>query len=173
VNHRNALEAVNAGLLDPHRLVDLLLAATDAGDARQRLATALRLTDEQAQVVLDLQFGALTAARRTALADELERERTPLGPPLHLRAELDASGRRATVSVEGVELVGRGRTAARAVDDLARRVLEDVARPQHRPVVVQVDGVEGVERFVATHNRIRSYASDEPPDDFSTENGAS
>jgi hypothetical protein len=43
--------------------------------------------------VLDLQFSVLTAARRTALADELERERTPLGPPLRLRAELDASGR--------------------------------------------------------------------------------
>ena len=163
MNHRNALEAVNAGLLDPHRLVDLLLAATDAGDARQRLATALRLTDEQAQVVLNLQFGALTAARRTALADELERERTPLGPPLHLRAELDASGRRTTVSVEGVELVGRGRTAARAVDDLARRVLEDVARRQHRPVIVDVDGVEGLERFEADLGSIRFHWRDGTP----------
>jgi hypothetical protein len=144
VNRRDVLEAVSAGLTDPHRLVDELLAATDAADARRRIAAELGLSDEQAQVVLDLQFSVLTAARRTALADELERERTPLGPPLHLRAELDASGRRATVSVDGVELVGRGRTAAKAVDDLASRVLEDVARRQHRPVVVEVDGVDGL-----------------------------
>jgi len=161
VEHRDALEAVNAGLLDPHRLVDLLLASADAADARQRLATALELTDEQAQVVLDLQFGALTAARRTALADELERERTPLGPPLHLRAELDASGRRATVVVDGIEVSGRGRTAARTVDDLATRVLEDVARPLHRPVVVQVDGMDRLERFEADLSSIRFHWRDE------------
>jgi hypothetical protein len=163
VNHRDALEAAHAGLTDPHRLVDELLAATDPADARQRIATRLGLTDEQAQAVLDLQFSVLTAARRTALADELERERTPLGPPLHLRASLDASGRRAMVTVDGVEVVGRGRTAGKAVDDLAKRVLEDVARRQHRPVVVEVDGVDGLERFEADLSSIRFHRRDETP----------
>jgi hypothetical protein len=163
VNRRDVLEAVSAGLTDPHRLVDELLAATDAADARRRIAAELGLSDEQAQVVLDLQFSVLTAARRTALADELERERTPLGPPLRLRAELDASGRRATVSVDGVELVGRGRTAAKAVDDLASRVLEDVARRQHRPVVVEVDGVDGLAGFEVDPSSIRFRWRGETP----------
>ncbi|NYJ05381.1 hypothetical protein [Petropleomorpha daqingensis] len=166
MEHRDALEAVSAALADPHRTLDVLLAAADEDEARQRVAEAFEVSPEQAQVVLDMQFRLLTATRRAALADELRRERTPLGTPMHLRAGLDDSGRRATVVVDGVEISGRGRTAARAVEDLARRVLEDVARPQHRPVIVQVEGVDGVERFVATHDQIRSYARDETPDEY-------
>jgi hypothetical protein len=163
VDNRDALEAASAGLADPHRLVNQLLAAADPADARQRIAAALGLSDEQAQVVLDMQFSALTAARRTEIAEELERERTPLGPPMHLRAHLDASGRRATVTVDGVEVAGRGRTAAKAVEELARRVREDVARPQHRPVMVQVDGVDGLERFEVNRSWIRFHWQDEAP----------
>jgi hypothetical protein len=43
--------------------------------------------------------------------------------------------------------------------------MNEVARPRHRPVVVQVDGVEGLERFVAIHNGIRFYSRDQLPDD--------
>jgi DNA gyrase/topoisomerase IV subunit A len=161
VEHRDALEAVEAALADPHRTLDELLAAADEDDARQRIAEAFGLSTEQAQVVLDMQFRLVTAKQRAALADELQRERTPLGRPLQLQAELDASGRRATVIVGGVEVVGRGRTAAKAVEDLAMRIHQEVARRQHRTVVVQVDGVEGLERFEAGLSSIRFHWRDE------------
>jgi hypothetical protein len=49
------------------------------------------------------------------------------------------------------------------VDDLARRVLEDVARRQHRPVIVDVDGVDGLERFEADLGSIRFHWRDGTP----------
>jgi hypothetical protein len=162
-----ALEALSAALGDPHRLVDELLAAQDDADARVRVSAGFGLTDAQAQVVLDNRFGLLSRTRRAELAEDLQAERTPLGPELHLQAVWDPTGRTVTVSVDGIEIAGRGRTAAKAVEELATRVMNEVARPRHRPVVVQVDGIEGMEQFVAIHNGIRFYSRDELSDDDS------
>ena len=159
------LEALSAALGDPHRLVDVLRDATDEEDARRRVAETFELTDLQAQAVLDQQFRLLTVARRTELAEQLQAERAPLGPELHLRASWDAARRVVTVSVDDIEIAGRGRTAAKAVEDLAMRVMEEIARPRHRPVVVQVDGVAELVRFEAIHNGIRFYWQDETADD--------
>src|SRR3954453_2398750 len=94
---RLALEALSAALVDPHRLVDELLAAEDDEDARRRLCAAFDLTRDRAQVVLDNRFLLLTRARRAELAEKLRVTQTPLGPPLHLSAVVDPTGRTATV----------------------------------------------------------------------------
>src|SRR4051794_4044818 len=81
-----------------------------------------------------------------------ELAQTPLGPPLHLRAVVDATGRRASVVVDGVELTGRGRTAATSVEALADRVRELSLR-RHCRVFVVVDGSSRLEGFVTTPTR--------------------
>jgi hypothetical protein len=158
---RVALEALSAAFADPHRLVDELLAAEDPDDARRRVSAAFGLTGDQAQIVLDNRFGLLTRARQAERAESLRVAQTPLGPPLHLTASVDASGRTVTVLADDVELHGRGRTAEKAVEALADQ-LWDLARRRHCRVVVVVDGPSRLERVVVTPTRSRFYRDDEP-----------
>lgn len=70
-------EALSAVLADPHRVLDVLLAAPDADAATAGLRTEFGLTDIQAAVVLDLQFRRLNADDReriiTTVAELRER----------------------------------------------------------------------------------------------------
>ena len=109
---RVALAALAAALADPHRLVDELMAAEDDAEARVRVGTAFGLTDGQAQIVLDNRFGLLTRARRAELAEQLEVAQTPLGPPLHLTATVDATGGQRPVNHTGFYSINQSQRAA-------------------------------------------------------------
>jgi DNA gyrase subunit A len=64
-------EALATALADPHRVLDVLLDASDIDTATAGLKTQFGLTDIQAAVVLDQQF-------RRLIADDRERIRTTL-----------------------------------------------------------------------------------------------
>lgn len=61
-------EALTTALADPHRVLDVLLAAPDADAATAGLRTEFGLTDIQAAVVLDLQFRRLNADDRERIS---------------------------------------------------------------------------------------------------------
>lgn len=69
------LAAIQTAASDPHRLVDVLGAATDRADAIERLITAFKFPAEEAAVVLDIQFAAVIASRKEELSALIERER--------------------------------------------------------------------------------------------------
>lgn len=69
------LTALQTAMSDPHRLVDLLSAATDPEDAAQRIAAEYQFPIEEASVVLDNRFVLLVASHREELAAAIERER--------------------------------------------------------------------------------------------------
>lgn len=57
-------EALTTALADPHRVLDVLLTAPDIEAVATGLKAEFGLTDIQAAVVLDLQFGRLNADDR-------------------------------------------------------------------------------------------------------------
>jgi hypothetical protein len=128
----SALHIVGA---DPVRLVQVLHDAEDRDDAVRAVGSAFALTPEQAAVVLDNQFGMLVASRRSALAEELDVLRAPWGEPLHL--ELDVHGRHsATVVVDGTAHSFRATRLQGLLDEVAQFLLQAVAQPTLRPVLV-------------------------------------
>jgi hypothetical protein len=134
-----ALTALDRALADPVRLVQVLTGAADPDDGAARVAEAFGLTVEQGRVVCDNSFAQLTRNRRAQLAADVAELGQPWGPPLHLTAEVDAGV--LTVEIGGRRLVAEGgRRRDRALDELGRLLVAEVARPQWRPVVVAVPG---------------------------------
>ncbi len=153
----STLAAMDAALADPAGLVTLLADAEDEQDAARRLQTALALSPDQAATVLDLQFGALTRARRARVAAELAVVRAECRPALH--GTLAFSGRRtAVLTVDGAER----RFTAGGVDGVLEQVVQhlvaEVAVPRLTPVVVEVSGSTGsLERFTVLPSRSASF----------------
>jgi hypothetical protein len=127
-----ALETVAA---DPERLVGVLRAAENRDDAVRAVGSAFALTPEQADVVLDQQFSMLVGTRRSAVTEELDVLRAPWGEPLEVA--LDVQGRRsAAVVVHGSRHAFRATGLQGLLDEVARFLLEAVAAPSLRPVLV-------------------------------------
>lgn len=135
------LTALSTVAADPERLVRLVQGAEDREDAVRAVASAFALTPEQAETVLDNQFGMLVGSRRSALAQELEVLRAPWGEPLEL--VLDVHGRRsAAVAVDGTTHSFRATGLQGLLDEVAQFLLETVAAPRLRPVLVST-GLSG------------------------------
>jgi hypothetical protein len=134
-----ALATVETALADPVRLVRALTDAEDDEDAVRRISAAFDVDEQQARVLMDLQFGRLTRAGRLQLTEELRILRTEWGPPVE--AGLVLTGRRSAVlSTDGTE----HRVTAGGLTGLLDRVVAllwtEIAVPQLRPVVVAVTG---------------------------------
>ena len=135
------LTALSAVAADPERLVRLVQGAQDRDDAVRAVGSAFALTPEQAGVVLDNQFGMLVGSQRSALAEELEVLSAPWGEPLELA--LDVHGRRsAAVTVDGTAHSFRATGLQSLLDQVAQFLLQTVAAPQLRPVLVST-GLSG------------------------------
>ena len=129
------LAAIDAAAGDPVQLVRLLLAADDRDDAVLRVAEHFGLTQEQADVVLDQQFAVLVGKRRGALAEQLRVLRAEWGPPMEL--DLHIRGRRSAVLVvDGTQHRFRAGGLQGLLDRVARFVLDEVAQPALRPVLL-------------------------------------
>jgi hypothetical protein len=120
------------------RLVRLLEEADDRDGAVRGLGTAFGLTPEQASVVLDNQFGLLVRGRRAALSERLRILRAPWGPPLEL-ALRPGSGRSAVLELDGAEHAFGARSRNDLLDRISVFLLEQVAVPRLRPVVLSTD----------------------------------
>jgi hypothetical protein len=132
------LAALETVLADPARLVRLLQDAEDRADAVRLLGATFGLAAEQADVVLDNQFGLLVRSRRAAVAEQLRILRAPWGPPLELT--LVGRGRhRAALDVDGTEHVFRGRSRDGLLDEVIGFLFEQVTVPQLRPVRLSTD----------------------------------
>ncbi|WP_448626283.1 hypothetical protein [Geodermatophilus sp. URMC 64] len=166
-SRREVLEALTTALDDPHRLVDVLSAAEDEGDAVRVLGAGFGLSPTLAQAVLDVQFRLLTRRRREAVAQDLRIEQTPVGPPLRLEATFTDADRVAAVTVDGREYRVEGATSGETVEALADVVVEEIARPLHRPVIVDASPGGPLRRFVATPSRSVAfeYWDDETDDE--------
>jgi len=135
------LTALSTVLADPERLVRLVRGAENRDDAVRAVGAAFALTAEQAGVVLDNQFGMLVESRRSALAEELRVLEAPWGGPLELT--LDVHGRRsAAVTVDGATHSFRATGLQGLLDEVAQFLLETVAAPTLRPVLVST-GLSG------------------------------
>jgi hypothetical protein len=134
----SGLEALETAWADPVRLASLVHGAADREDAVRVVATGFGLTPEQASVVLDNQFGRLTASSRAALAEELRVLRVPWGEPVELW--LRAHGRRSAVlDLEGTEHRFRAGGRHGLLEAVTSFLLDHVARPRLRPVLVRTD----------------------------------
>jgi hypothetical protein len=131
------LAALETVLTDPVRLVQVLGQAEDHAAGVQALGTAFGLTPEQASIVLDNHFGLLLRSRRAALAEELRVLRAPWGPPLELA--LVRSGAGAVVVVDGTEHAFDAGHREALLDEVTRFLLEEVAVPRLRPVLLTTD----------------------------------
>jgi DNA gyrase/topoisomerase IV subunit A len=151
------LAAMDAALADPVRLVTLLVDAEDDEDALRRVRDAFDLTDEQAASVLDLQFRRLHRAGRARVAAELAVLRAEWGPALP--ATLAFTDRRSavlTVEREERRFTARGLQAVLGL--VTDHLLDDVAVPRLRPVVVTVTGpADAPVRFTVVPSRSASY----------------
>ena len=157
------LAALEAVLADPVRLVRLLQEADDRADAVRTLGTAFGLTSEQASVVLDNQFGLLVRGRREVLADALRILRAPWGPPLELTLRA-RDGRSAVLELDGVEHTFGARSRHDLLDRVSAFLLEQVAVPRLRPVVLSTDlaGGPAVLRIWPSRTTEFEYADDPP-----------
>jgi hypothetical protein len=129
------LTAVDAVAADPVALVRLLQEADDRDDAVRRVAEHFGLSPEQADAVLDQQFGMLVGNRRAAVAEELRVLRAEWGAPLALRLRI-LNRRSAVLEVDGVEHRFRAGGLQGLMDEVARFAHDEVARPALRPVVI-------------------------------------
>jgi hypothetical protein len=162
---REVLEALTAALDDPHRLVAVVAAAEDAEDAIRALGAEFGLTPTLAQSVLDGQFRLLTRSRREAVAEDLRVEQTPVGPPLRLEATFTESDTAAAVTVDGRQYRVEGASREEIVEALADVVVERIARPLHRTVVVDAPPGGPLKRFVATPGRSVAFEYWDDADD--------
>ena len=155
--HLPQLAAMDAALADPARLVALLVDAADDEDALRRVRDAFDLTDEEAGSVLDLPFRRLHRAGRARVAAELAVLRTEWGPPL--AATLVFSGRRSAVlTLDHDERRFTAGGLPAVLDRVTEFVLDDVAVPRLRPVVIAVDGPAGAPvRCTVVPSRSASY----------------
>ena len=129
------LEAMDAVLADPVRLVTLLRDTEDDDAAVRSVAEAFGLTPEQAEVVLDGQFRALVRSRRVARAEELRILRAPWHEALAV--ELTPIGPRTAVLVlDGTEHRFSARSTRALVGEVVDFLRERVVVPQLRPVVL-------------------------------------
>ncbi|MGM7670259.1 hypothetical protein [Microbacterium sp. A93] len=64
------LEGLIRVMDDPHRFLDIMLAATDASAAEAALQEQFGLTRMQAQAAINLQFRSLSEWTRQAIRDE-------------------------------------------------------------------------------------------------------
>jgi hypothetical protein len=132
------LEALETTSADPVRLAQVVHGAGSREDAVGAVATAFGLTPEQASVVLDNQLGGLTAGSRAARAEQLRILRAPWGEPVELR--LRVHGRRSAVlDLEGTEHRFRAGGLAGLLEAVTSFLLDHVARPRLRPVLVRTD----------------------------------
>jgi hypothetical protein len=164
-SRREVLEALTAVLDDPHRLVDAVAAAADDEAAVRALGAEFGLAPTLAQAVLDGQVRLLTRSRREAVAEDLRVEQTPVGPPLRVEASFTGSDTAATVTVDGRQYGVQGATPEETVEALADIVVEQVARPLHRPVIVDAPPGGPLKRFVATPGRSVAFEYWDDPDD--------
>ncbi|SDF75400.1 hypothetical protein SAMN05660662_3252 [Blastococcus aurantiacus] len=155
--HLPQLAAMDAVLADPVRLVAALVDAEDDEDALRRVRDAFDLTDEQAASVLDLQFRRLHRTARARVAAELAVVRAEWGPALP--ATLTLSDRRSAVlTVEGGDRRFTGRGLQALLDRVTDHLLDDVAVPRLRPVVVTVAGpADAPVRFTVVPSGSASY----------------
>jgi hypothetical protein len=135
------LEALEAVLADPHRLVALLQEAEDGEAAVHSIAESYGFLPEQARGVLDNQFGLLVRSRRASLAEELRILRAPWQETLEVALVVTGKGRaEVTVGGDVHRFTARGtRSLLEAVTDFLR---ERVVVPELRPVVLTT-GLDG------------------------------
>jgi hypothetical protein len=136
----DALSAIDAALADPVRVVRTIAAAEDEDDAARRIAADLGLDEATARTVLDQQYRSLTRSNRARLAEELRVLRAPWGEPLP--ATLVVRDRRlAVLTLDGADRTFRARGENALLDQVARHLLEEVARPRLRPITVTTSGL--------------------------------
>jgi hypothetical protein len=132
------LAALEAALADPERLVRVLQDADDHASAVRALAATFGLTPEHASGVLDNQFGLLVRRRRARLAEELRVLRAPWGPPLEVALrERDRTS--AVLELDGSEHPFSAPSRSGLLDRVTHFLLEEVAVPRLRPVLVSTD----------------------------------
>jgi hypothetical protein len=157
------LAALESALSDPGRLVRVLADADDRDAAVTALEGAFGLTPEQAEIVLDSQFGGLVRSRRATLTEELRVLRAPWGPPQELA--LQSRGRLAAVVVlDGAEHAFRAPSRNALLDEVTRFLWNEVAVPQLRPVFLSTDLTDGPGRLLIWPSRVTEfeYADDLP-----------
>jgi hypothetical protein len=134
-----AMEVVGA---DPERLVRVVRAADTREEAMHAVATEFALTVEQATVVLEQQVGGLVGSSREAITQELRVLRAPWGEPVEL--QLRASSRRSAVlALDGQEHHFRATGRDALQQQVSQFLLDHLARPRLRPVLVTTDLVGG------------------------------
>ena len=151
------LSAMDAALADPVRLVTVLVDAEDDEDALRRVRDTFGLTDEQAASVLDLQFRRLHRAGRARVAAELAVVRAEWGPALPATLAF-TDHRSAVLTVEHEERRFTAGGTQAVLDRVTAHLLDDVAVPRLRPVVVTVDGpADAPVRVTVVPSRSASY----------------
>jgi hypothetical protein len=157
------LAALEAVLADPVRLVRLLQEADDRADAVRILGPAFGLTPEQASVVLDNRFGLLVRGRREALAEAIRILRAPWGPPLELSLRARDRGS-AVLELDGVEHTFGALSRHDQLDRVSAFLLEQVAVPRLRPVVLSTDLAGGPTALRIWPSRTTDFEyADDPP----------
>jgi hypothetical protein len=158
----SVLEAFEAVLADPVRLVTLLQDAEDDAAAVRSVSDAFGITPAQAEAVLDQQFRLVLPGRRSAIAAELEILRSPWQEPLALEL-VGTGGTRATLTVDGDVQRFTARSARLLVDQVVEFLREQVVVPQLRPVVLTT-GLAGRDpvrvRIWPTRSTSYEYADD-------------
>jgi hypothetical protein len=136
----SALAAIEAALADPARLAQVVQEAVDDEDAVRRVGEAFGLSRDQAVTALDVQVRSFTSARRAQVAEELRVLRAEWGPPIEGRVHF-VSRRSAVLTLDGTERRFSAGGAGGVLDLLFHHLLDEVARPALRPVVVGVTGL--------------------------------
>jgi hypothetical protein len=135
------LEALETVLADPHRLVALLLDAEDDAAAIHSVAEAFGLSHEQAQAVLDNQFGLLVQGRRARVSEELRILRSPWQEPLAVELVGTGDGR-ADLLLYGEVHPFSARSTRLLLDAAVEFLRERVVEAELRPVVLAT-GLDG------------------------------
>ena len=134
------LTAIEAAAADPVRLAHALHGAVDDEDVVRRVGAAFGLDPELAATVLDQQIRGLGPAMRARRAEEIRILAAEWGPPLAVDAHVTGRSR-LVLSIDGTE----HRIRARGTNELLERMhvllLDDLARPQLRPVIATVTGL--------------------------------
>lgn len=129
------LSTIAAAAANPLRLLEAVQGAADDEDAVRRVGEAFDLDEELSQVLLDLSFRQLSIGSRRRTADELRLLRAEWGPPIE--ATLAVTGRRQGVlAVDGAEHRFRASGRKALMGQVHAFLVEQVARPQLRPVVL-------------------------------------
>ena len=129
------LSALELAAENPVRLVQAVQDATDDEDAVRRVGEGFGLDEELSRVLLDLEVRNLSTGSRRRVAEELRLLRAEWGPPIE--ATLAVTGRRQGVlTVDGAEHHFRASGPQALIGQVHAFLVEQVARPQLRPVVL-------------------------------------